>query len=150
VRRPSQTWRTVSPSPADVGIRQLLVFPELPHLSRFGLFRHVAFTNPFTARSPDLRLLNLSHPPRSCHLLAGGAGPRLAKRPRQRLGLDAANPAKIIESEENHHQLNAATPYRDLTSRTLVVLDAQRQRPSGSALDKAWQDFIDTEGTRPD
>jgi hypothetical protein len=46
--------------PRDVGIRKVLVSPELPRLPWFGLFRHVAFTNPFTDRSADLRLLNLA------------------------------------------------------------------------------------------
>jgi hypothetical protein len=44
--------------------------------------------------------LLLPRPPRSCPPLAVAVASRLAKRPRQRLGLDAAGSAKIMGSEE--------------------------------------------------
>ena len=101
MRRPSQTWRVVSPGLADVGIRQLLVSPELPRHPDSVPFRRVSFTDPFTDRSADMRLLNLSRPPRSRRPLAGGAGSSLAKRPRSGIGLEAVPPAKIMRSEED-------------------------------------------------
>src|SRR5579859_298402 len=44
--------------------------------------------------------LHLPRPPRSCQPLAVAGVSRLAKRARQRLGLDAADSAKIIGSQE--------------------------------------------------
>ena len=63
----------VSVDRADLGMRHLLVSLGTLSLSRFGQFRRVAFTNTFTDRSADLRLLHLSRPPRSCRPLTRDA-----------------------------------------------------------------------------
>jgi hypothetical protein len=83
-------------------IRRQRVSPDRPRLPRHGQFRRVAFTDPFTDWSPDLRRLNLS-----ALLVAaapwlqvlGQASPREATA--QRPGLDAVTAAKIIRSEED-------------------------------------------------
>jgi hypothetical protein len=57
VRRPFQSCPVVSPGLADIGVRRLLISSDLFCLSLSGVFRCVAFTNPFTAHDADLGLL---------------------------------------------------------------------------------------------
>jgi hypothetical protein len=70
--------------------------------------------------------LHLPRPPRSCQPLAVAVVSRLAKRPRQRLGLDAATQPRSSEARRAHPQLGRSG-VRD-----------RRPRRSGHAAD-SWQ-----------
>jgi len=135
--------RKVSVDRADLGIRHLLVSPGLLRLSRLGQFRRVAFTNPFTDRGADLRLLNLSRPPHSRRPLTRDAVSRLAERPRSGPALTRWLWSRSWEARRTHHQPGRSVGWpAELTLRQRQSCSQVHEYPRVTVVNGCWPSCV--------